>query len=81
MAIELNGRTKLTADVEKRLVELGGADPDRTLTRDELAGALVAAVDALAEQGRIHLLEKLYLAGRQSRPEWPTLEALRDEAS
>jgi len=32
-----------------------------------------------SSQGRIHPLEKLYLAGRQSRPEWPALEALHEQ--
>ena len=49
MAIELDGKTKLTTEVERFLVELGGADPSKTFTREELSRALVNALEALPE--------------------------------
>lgn len=39
--ITLNGRTKLTTQAEKRLVELGGENPLRTLTQEQLASAML----------------------------------------
>ncbi|MDH3266186.1 MAG: hypothetical protein OEM25_04400 [Gammaproteobacteria bacterium] len=58
MVIELNGRTKLTTEFERLFVELGGADPSKTLTRDELREALVKAIEALPADSRI--LRKMY---------------------
>lgn len=59
MAIQLNGKTKLTTEVEKLFVELGGADPNRTLTEDELREVLPKAIDILAEH-RPSILRKIY---------------------
>ena len=76
MAIHLNGKTKLTSEGEKLFIELGGGDPEATLSRDELSKALGNAVNILAER-RSPLLLKLY---RSIVPEkgWPPLEDLGD---
>ena len=81
MAIHLDGRTKLTAEVEKHLVELGGADPDKTLTHNELAGALVNAIDTLSALGMTHILEKIYLSHRATDPALPSLEQINAECA
>ena len=56
--IQLGNKTKLTADVEKLFVELGGGDPNKTYSREELSAALVNAIEALPDGSPI--LEKLY---------------------
>ena len=45
VSIHLNDKTKLPTDVERALVEIGGADLNATLTRHELSEALVKAID------------------------------------
>ena len=45
VSIRLNDKTKLPTDVERALVEIGGADLNATLTRHELSEALVKAID------------------------------------
>ena len=77
MAITLNGRTKLTTDIEKALIELGGANPQHTLTDAELSNALVTAVEQLGAV-KSPILEKLYssIASREST--LPSLEELRN---
>jgi hypothetical protein len=60
--IELNGHYRMTAETEKAIVELGGADPNKTLTEQELSDALVGAINALADNGKTHILEKIYRA-------------------
>lgn len=59
MAIKLNNQTKLTTEAEKRWVELGGQDPHKTLSQDELTSALTHTIEALAEQ-RSPILQKIY---------------------
>lgn len=59
MAIQLGNKTKLTSDVEKAFVEIGGADPNKTLSEDELREALPQAIDAIAEK-RPSILRKVY---------------------
>ena len=56
--IQLGNKTKLTAEVEKLFVELGGGDPDKTYSREDLSEALVNAINALPDGSPI--LEKLY---------------------
>lgn len=53
MAIEYNGKFKLTTEFERLLVELGGADPSKTLTRDELGQALANALESLPEDSSV----------------------------
>ncbi|QBB68894.1 hypothetical protein ELE36_00055 (plasmid) [Pseudolysobacter antarcticus] len=74
--ITLNGRTKLTTAAEKRLVELGGGNPQRTLTSDELGNAM--AKGRAVTQARTRALETLYLAYRREDPTLPALEHLRE---
>ena len=76
--ITLNGRTKLTTSAEKLLVELGGENPHRTLTQEELANATVKGLAVMAKQGRTRTLEKLYLSYRREDPSLPSLEHLRE---
>ena len=47
MPIHGSSRTRLTNKIEWLLVELGGADPNKALGRDELSQALVRAIDEL----------------------------------
>ena len=47
--IQLGKKTKLTTDVEKAFVELGGGDPNKTLAENELRVALPKAIDIVAE--------------------------------
>jgi hypothetical protein len=70
--ITLNGRTKLTTPAEKRLVELGGENPQRTLTSEELASAM--AKGRTVTQTRTRALETLFLAYRRDEPTLPSLE-------
>ena len=58
MAIQLGDKTILTADVEKLFVEVGGGDPNKTYSSEELAQALVDAINALPEDSPV--LEILY---------------------
>jgi len=60
--ISLNKRYKMTAEVEKRFIELGGYDPNRTLSEKELSDALCKAINMLAEHGKFNILEKIYLS-------------------
>ena len=57
--IRLGNKTKLTTEAEKLIVELGGADPNKTLTEDELREALPKAIDLVAEH-RPSILIKIY---------------------
>ena len=57
--IQLGKKTKLTTDVENAFVELGGGNPNRTLTEDELREALPKAIDIIAEH-RPSILRKIY---------------------
>ena len=57
--IQLGNKTKLTTDVEKAFVELGGGDPNKTLSEDDLRKALPKAIDIVAEH-RPSLLRKTY---------------------
>ncbi len=61
--LELNGRYRMTSDAEKAMVRLGGADPNKTLSEEELSEALQEAIRLLGEHGRFHILEKIYLTG------------------
>ncbi len=76
--ITLNGRTKLTTETEKLLVELAGENPLRTLTQEDLARATLKGLAAMARQGRTRTLEKLYLSYRRDHPSLPSLEQLRE---
>jgi len=76
--ITLNGRSKLTTQAERLLVELGGENPRRTLTQEELASAMVKGLAAMTKQGRTRTLEKLYLSYRRDDPTLPSLEHLRE---
>ena len=57
--IQLGKKTKLTTDVEKAFVELGGGDPNKTLAENELRVALPKAIDIVAEH-RPSILRKIY---------------------
>ena len=57
--IKLNNKTKLTTDAERALVELGGGDPNKTLTEDELRKVLPQAIDIIGEH-RPSILRKIY---------------------
>ena len=59
MAIHLNDKTKLTTDVERVLAEIGGADPNGTLTTRELSAALVNAIEFIGDHNP-DLLRTLY---------------------
>ena len=65
MAIELNGKTKLTTETENLFIELGGGDPYKTLTRQELSQALANALNAVPEDSSIpkKLCDHFYAAG------------------
>ena len=45
--ITLGNRTKLTTEAEKQFVQLGGGDPERTYTTEELGDRLSNAIEAL----------------------------------
>jgi hypothetical protein len=70
--ITLNGRTKLTTPAEKRLVELGGENPQRTLTSEELASAM--AKGHAVTQARTRALERFYLSYRREDQTLPSIE-------
>lgn len=57
--IRLGNKTKLTTDLEKAFVELGGTDPNKVLAEDELREALPKAIDIVAEH-RPSILIKIY---------------------
>ena len=57
--IKLNNKTKLTTDAERALVELGGGDPNKTLTENELRKVLPKAIDIVAKY-RPSILRKIY---------------------
>jgi hypothetical protein len=59
MAIRLNNRTKLTTDVEKTFVEIGGSDPEQTLSEEKLGTALANAVETVGEHCP-SILRKIY---------------------
>jgi hypothetical protein len=69
MAITLDGKTKLTHDVERGLVRLGGGDPNKTLTERELGEVLSKAIDRMAENGCQSLLNRFYDSIQKRRPE------------
>ena len=77
--ITLNGRTKLTTQAEKRLVELGGENPLRTLTQEQLASAMLKGLAEMARQRRTRTLEKLYLSNRRDDASLPSLENSREQ--
>ena len=66
--LHLNGRYKMTATVEKKVIELGGFDPNSTLSEDQLRDALCSAIEELGTQNKMHLLEKLYEPEREYLP-------------
>lgn len=78
MAITLNGHTKLTQEAERLFVELGGANPDKTLTDTQLSIALVNALEQLTAV-KSPLLEKLYQHIASQAPGLPSLEDLRQD--
>lgn len=57
--ITLKGRTKLTTETERLLVDLGGADPHASLTEAELGDALARAIAILGEN-KSPILDKIY---------------------
>ena len=59
MAISIGNKIKLTSVADKLFVEVGGGDPDKTLTEQELRAALKNAITVLAENRSPYLL-KLY---------------------
>ncbi len=59
MAIQLGKKTRLTTDVEKAFVEIGGTDPNTTLTEDALREALPKAIEKIGER-RPSILRKIY---------------------
>ncbi len=59
MAIQLGNKTKLTTNLEKTLIEIGGGDPNKTLTEEELKDILTAAIKKIAEK-RPSILRKIY---------------------
>lgn len=71
MAIKLNDKTKLTTEAEMLWIELGGQNPQKTLSKTELTTALTHAIEILAEQ-RSPILEKIYrqyeMAGEVTQP-------------
>ena len=67
--ISLNGRTKLTTDFEKALVELGGGDPTRTYSKEALGETLATAVQAMIDANSPEadrILDKIYAAYQAS---------------
>lgn len=58
MPIHGSSHTRLTNEIERLLVELGGADPSKALGRDELSQALVRAINMI-EAGDPALLDIL----------------------
>ena len=76
MALTLNDKTRLTTTAEKLFIELGGGDPQKTLTRSELSEALVNSINALAEI-KSPVLIKLYSSIAESG-RLPPLSQLSD---
>lgn len=72
--IQLGNKTKLTTDVEKAFVEVGGGAPNKTLIEGELREALPQAIDIIAEH-RPSILRKLY-DQYVAVGEFPPIEAL-----
>jgi hypothetical protein len=65
--ISLNGRTKLTTDFEKALIELGGGTPNRTYDEKALGETLATAVQALIDANSPEadrILDKIYAAAK-----------------
>lgn len=60
MAIHLNNKTKLTTDLEKTIIEIGGGDPNKTLTEDELRKILPNAIEIIGKKNP-NILRKIYL--------------------
>lgn len=59
MAIRLKNRTKVTTDVEKAFVEIGGSDSGQTLSEEELGTVLAKAIEIVGEQCP-SILRKIY---------------------
>jgi len=76
MALSLGNKTKLTSDAEKLLIEVGGGNPDKTLTKQELSEALKNAITVLAENRSPYLI-KLYEA-MEKDGKVPPLDTLKD---
>jgi len=75
MAISLDNKTKLTSDAEKLFIEVGGGDPNKTFTKEELSAALKDAISILAENNSPYLL-KLYKA-MEKNGKVPPLDTLK----
>lgn len=59
MAISGSKYTRLNNELEKRLVELGGYNPEKPLTVDELVDALVKAIELIADH-KPEQIEKIF---------------------
>ena len=58
MAISTTHYTRLTNNLERDLVRLGGGNPNKAIPREELSRILAIAIDTMDEHNAV-LLEKL----------------------
>ena len=59
MALYTDRYTRLTNELERELVRLGGGDPDRVISREALSDMLVKAIEA-ADAHDPELLDRLW---------------------
>lgn len=69
-----NGKTILTAEVERVFVEVGGTNPRKVFQQVELSDALVKSVEAVADAGRYDILERIYETARSFNRSLPRIE-------
>ena len=68
-----NGKTILTAEVERAFVGIGGTNPRQIFIEKQLGVALAKSVEAIADAGRYDILERIYETARSLDPNLPCI--------
>ena len=69
-----NGKTILTAEIERTFVEIGGTNSSHVFQDKELGKALAKSVEAIADAGRFDILERIYETARSFNPSLPRID-------
>jgi hypothetical protein len=69
-----NGKTILTAKIERSFVEIGGTNPKQTFSDKQLGNALAKSVEVIADAGRYDILERIYETARLFNPNLPCID-------
>ena len=69
-----NGKTILTAEIEKEFIKIGGANSDKVFRDKELGKALAQSIEAIADAGRFDILERIYETARSFNQNLPRIE-------